>query len=118
MSATAKKRYQNTTLRIPNQTYEKAKRAASRAQIASFNEFVIQAVVEKVRRLTEAEMNAAFAGMAEDTDYQQQNPVPDTDTAYGLDYMVFVWRNHYVLIIRRYARLTKPAYTLNCEQSR
>jgi hypothetical protein len=73
MPATAKKRYQNTTVRIPNQTYEKAKRAAHRAQIASFNEFVIQAVEEKVRRLTEAEIDAAFAGMADDTDYQRDS---------------------------------------------
>ncbi len=73
MPAPAKKRFQNTTVRIPNQTYEQAKRAAHRAQIASFNEFVIQAVEEKVRRLTEAEIDAAFAGMADDSNYQRDS---------------------------------------------
>jgi hypothetical protein len=73
MPTTAKKRYQNTTLRIPRLTYERAKKAADRAQAASFNEFVIQAVEEKVRRLTEQDIDAAFAGMANDPDYQRES---------------------------------------------
>ena len=73
MPITANKRKQNTTVRIPSQTYERAKKAAHRAQISSFNEFVIQAVEEKVRRLTEAEIDAAFAGMADDADYQRES---------------------------------------------
>jgi hypothetical protein len=53
--------------------YEQAKQVAHRAQVPSFNEFVIQAVEEKVRRLTEAEIDAAFGGMAIDPDYQRES---------------------------------------------
>jgi hypothetical protein len=38
--------------------------------VASFNEFVVEAIEEKVRKLTEAEIDAAFAQMADDPDYQ------------------------------------------------
>jgi hypothetical protein len=44
-----------------------------RSQASSFNEFVVQAIEEKVRRLTESEIDAAFAEMAQDTDYQRNS---------------------------------------------
>ena len=71
MSLTASKRYQNTTVRLPRQVYERAKLVAVQSQAASFNEFVVQAIEEKVQRLSEAEIDAAFAQMANDTDYQR-----------------------------------------------
>jgi len=75
MPAAAKKAYQkayqNTTVRVPRQVYEQAKTVISRSQSSSFNEFVVQAIEEKVRRLTEAEVDAAFAQMAHDPDYQR-----------------------------------------------
>jgi hypothetical protein len=70
MSAPAQKRYQNTTVRLPRHVYERAKTVAVQSQASSFNEFVVQAIVEKVRRLTEAEIDAAFAHMAKDENYQ------------------------------------------------
>jgi hypothetical protein len=70
MPVAARKRYQNTTIRLPRHVYERAKIVVVRSQAASFNEFVVQAIEEKVRRLTEAEIDAAFAQMAHDTDYQ------------------------------------------------
>jgi len=73
MSLTARKQYQNTTVRLPRQVYERAKTVAVRSQASSFNEFVVQAIEEKVSRLTEAELDAAFAHMAEDTDYQRSS---------------------------------------------
>src|SRR5580700_52607 len=71
MSLAARKQYQNTTVRLPRQVYERAKTVVIRSQASSFNEFVVQAIEEKVRRLTEAEIDAAFAQMGLDSDYQR-----------------------------------------------
>jgi hypothetical protein len=70
MSLAARREYQNTTVRLPRHVYERAKAVVIRSQASSFNEFVVQAIEEKVRRLTEAEIDAAFAQMANDADYQ------------------------------------------------
>ncbi len=67
----AANKYQNTTVRLPRQVYERAKTVVLQSQASSFNEFVVQAIEEKVRRLTEAEIDAAFAQMAHDSDYQR-----------------------------------------------
>src|SRR6266478_2180531 len=71
MSLAARKQYQNTTVRLPRQVYERAKTVVVRSEASSFNEFVVQAIEEKLRRLTEAEIDAAFAQMAHDPDYQR-----------------------------------------------
>jgi L-lactate utilization protein LutC len=73
MSSTAAKRYQNATVRMPRHVYERAKTVAVKSEASSFNEFVVQAIEEKVRRLTEAEIDAAFAEMANDADYQRSS---------------------------------------------
>jgi hypothetical protein len=73
MPAAAKKQYQNTTVRMPRHVYQQAKTVVSRSQGSSFNEFVIQAIEEKVRRLTEAEIDSAFAQMANDPQYQRNS---------------------------------------------
>jgi hypothetical protein len=73
MAVAAKRRYQNTTVRLPRHVYERAKTVVVRSQASSFNEFVVQAIEEKVRRLTEAEIDSAFAQMAHDPDYQRQS---------------------------------------------
>jgi len=70
---TASKKYQNTTVRMPRHVYEQAKTVIGRSHASSFNEFVVQAVEEKVRSLTEAEIDAAFAQMAADPDYQRDS---------------------------------------------
>jgi hypothetical protein len=68
--ATARK-YQTTTVRMPKHVFETAKRIAVRHEASSFNEFVIQAIEEKIRRLSEAAIDASFAQMATDPDYQR-----------------------------------------------
>jgi L-lactate utilization protein LutC len=73
MSVAAKKRYQNTTVRLPRHVYEHAKTVAVQSQASSFNEFVVQAIEEKMRRLSEAEVDEAFAQMANDADYQRSS---------------------------------------------
>jgi hypothetical protein len=73
MPTAATKRYQNTTVRLPKNVYEQARSVIGRSPVSSFNEFVVQAIEEKVRRSTEAEIDAAFAQMAEDTEYQRDS---------------------------------------------
>jgi hypothetical protein len=70
MPSAAASLFQSTTLRVPKRVYELAKDAIRRSQQSSFNEFVVQAIEEKLRRMTEAEIDAAFASMADDADYQ------------------------------------------------
>lgn len=71
MPSTALKRYQNTTLRMPRHIYESAKKVIGRSGESSMNEFVVQAIEEKLQRLTEEEIDLSFAEMANDRDYQQ-----------------------------------------------
>ena len=71
MSLAARKDYQNTTVRLPRHVYERAKTVVVQSEASSFNEFVVQAIEEKVRRLTEAEIDAEFAQMAHDAAYQR-----------------------------------------------
>jgi|HubBroStandDraft_2_1064218.scaffolds.fasta_scaffold424165_2 hypothetical protein len=71
MSLAARREYQNTTVRLPRQMYEHVKKVVIQSQAASLNEFVVQAIEEKMRRVTEAEIDAAFAQMAGDIDYQR-----------------------------------------------
>jgi hypothetical protein len=71
MSIVTRKQYQSTTVRLPRPMYERAKTVMVKSQASSFNDFVVQAIEEKVRRLTEAEIDEAFAQMAQDSDYQR-----------------------------------------------
>jgi hypothetical protein len=71
-TATARKEgYQNTTVRIPRPVYERAKTVVERHD-ESLNEFVVDAVVAKLHTLEEAEIDAAFAEMANDQEYQRE----------------------------------------------
>ncbi len=66
------KEFQSTTVRLPRRMYEKTKIAIQRSDAAStFNEFVVLAIEEKLRKLTDSEIDAAFAGMASDPDYRR-----------------------------------------------
>ena len=66
--------YQNTTVRIPRRVYDQTKIAIQRSEAASsFNEFVVQAIKEKLHTLTDSEIDAAFGGMASDPDYQRDS---------------------------------------------
>ncbi len=72
MALTRRREYQNTTVRLPKQVYELAKTAVEKSEAASsFNDFVVQAIEQKLRQLTEAEIDAAFAQMADDPDYRR-----------------------------------------------
>jgi hypothetical protein len=74
MPAARRKEFQNTTVRLPRGIYDQTKTAIQRSEAASsFNEFVVQAIKEKLHKVTESEIDAAFAGMANDPDYQRDS---------------------------------------------
>lgn len=74
MPEARRKQYQNTTVRLPRGVYDQTRTAIEKSEAApSFNEFVVQAIKEKLHKLTESEIDAAFAGMANDPDYQRDS---------------------------------------------
>ena len=74
MPARNRKAYQNSTVRLPRRVYDLAKAAIQNSDTASsFNDFVIQAIEQKLLQLREAEIDAAFGHMAEDPDYQRHS---------------------------------------------
>jgi Arc/MetJ-type ribon-helix-helix transcriptional regulator len=64
--------YQTTTIRLPKDLYEQARTAVKDAGAASsINDFLVAAVEEKLQQLREQEIDAAFAEMAHDPEYQK-----------------------------------------------
>ncbi len=64
--------YQTTTIRLPKDLYEQARTAVKHAGAASsINDFLVAAVAEILQQLREQEIDAAFAEMARDPEYQQ-----------------------------------------------
>ena len=64
---------QTTTVRLPRDLYEQARTAAKKTGTASsLNDFLIEAVEEKLRQLREQEIDLAFAAMGKDEDYQRE----------------------------------------------
>jgi hypothetical protein len=65
-----KQEYQTTTVRMPKVVYEEAKTIVQRREeVSSVNEFIVEAVKDKLREISEAEIDAAFVLMASDPDY-------------------------------------------------
>lgn len=74
MSKSATKKFQSATVRFPVKIYAQARTAVKKSRAASsLNEFFVQAVEDKLRELSDAEIDAAFAGMAQDHDYQRDS---------------------------------------------
>lgn len=74
MPVPAKKdRYCATTLRVPKHVYERAKQIVENGETEadSFNDFVVDALKERLRVLREREIDAAIAGIANDADYRE-----------------------------------------------
>jgi hypothetical protein len=69
-----KQEYQTTTVRMPKMVYEQAKSAVEmREEVSSVNEFIVEAVKDKLREISEADIDAAFAQMANDPAYQRDS---------------------------------------------
>ena len=74
----AKAKVKTTTVRLPQKIYEQAKsivehqaKGAS-APYLSLNDFIVTAVSAYVKLCKRKQIDAAFAGMAEDADYQEE----------------------------------------------
>lgn len=64
---------QTTTIRLPKMLYEQARKAVNEAGIAaSLNEFLVEAVAEKLRQFRDRQIDAAFAEMANDQSYRHE----------------------------------------------
>lgn len=64
--------FHTTTVRLPKELYEQARTAVKEAGAASsINDFMVEAVEEKLRQLREQEIDRAFAEMRSDQDYQR-----------------------------------------------
>ena len=63
-----------TTVRLPRTLYEQARGLIKRnvSSAASINDFVIAALRTYVKMLKRKQIDAAFAGMAEDANYQKE----------------------------------------------
>lgn len=72
MGIATKKKYQSTSIRVPEPLYERAKAVVEKREYASsINELMVEALAQKLAELEEAEIDAAFAQMADDPDYQR-----------------------------------------------
>jgi hypothetical protein len=68
----ATREFQTTTVRLPKKVYEQARAAVKESKAASsINDFLVEAVEERLRQLREKEIDDAFAAMAQDPDYQR-----------------------------------------------
>jgi hypothetical protein len=63
-----------TTVRVPKPLYEEAQEFVHKnvTPAVTINEFIINAICAYVRLMKRKQIDAAFAGMAEDTDYQKE----------------------------------------------
>lgn len=73
MPVAKKDRYSVTTVRLPKRLYERAKHAikAGSTDAESFNDFVVDAVRDRLKLLREQEIDAAIAKIADDPDYRE-----------------------------------------------
>jgi Arc/MetJ-type ribon-helix-helix transcriptional regulator len=66
--------FQTTTVRLPKDLYEQARSAVKEAGAASsINDFMVEAIEEKLRQLREQEIDRAFADMGSDEEYQKDS---------------------------------------------
>src|ERR1043165_1209951 len=64
--------FQTTTVRLPKDLYEQARNAVKEAGAASsINDFMVEAIEEKLRQLREQEIDRAFVAMGTDGEYQR-----------------------------------------------
>ena len=64
--------FQTTTVRLPKKIYEEARAAVKDSKAASsINDFLVQAVEQRLKQLRDGEIDAAFSKMADDPEYQR-----------------------------------------------
>src|ERR1039457_1078140 len=78
LTMTARTKTRTTTVRLPERIYELARRVAEREKkgtsgvSASLNDLIVTAVTSYLNIYQRKQIDAAFAGMAEDADYQNE----------------------------------------------
>ncbi len=74
MPAKEKTRKVQTTVRLPRSLYEQAKCFVDKdvSSVNSINDFVVAAIQTYLKMLRRKRIDAAFAGMAEDANYQKE----------------------------------------------
>jgi hypothetical protein len=74
--ATAQPETRTTTVRLPRRVYDEAKRVVSKesegATRVSLNDLIVAAITAYLKVYKRRQIDAAFAGMAEDADYQKE----------------------------------------------
>ncbi len=69
---------QTTTVRLPKALYEQAKRAATEGNLSSLNDLIVTALRAYLRSVERRRIDAAFAAMAHDPQYQSEaNSIAD-----------------------------------------
>jgi len=76
MTTAAKVQTRTTTVRLPARIYDQAKCVVENqkkgAGKISFNDFIVTAITAYLKLYKRRQIDAAFAGMAEDADYQKE----------------------------------------------
>ena len=84
----SRERIRTTTLRLPGPVYDQLKSVvekekAGAGNIVSFNDAIVSAIKSYLKMYHRRRIDAAFAGMAEDIDYQKEAALLAEDFAYS-----------------------------------
>jgi metal-responsive CopG/Arc/MetJ family transcriptional regulator len=84
-ATTRKSKLQTTTIRLPKPLYEEARSIVEKGstEAKSLNDFIVTAIKTYLRIYERKQIDAAFAGMAQDTEYQQEGKVLAKEFAYS-----------------------------------
>jgi len=86
MPATVRKsKLQTTTVRLPKPLYEEARSVVENGstEAKSLNDFIVTAIKTYLRIYERKQIDAAFAGMAKDTEYRQEAKLLAKEFAYS-----------------------------------
>lgn len=62
-----------TTVRLPSGLYEQAQKVVQSGEAASVNDFIVKAMVYKLKTLKRQQIDAQFAQMSSDANYRQES---------------------------------------------
>ena len=84
---TAQLETRTTTVRLPRRVYDEAKRVVNKesegATRVSLNDLIVAAITAYLKAYNRRQIDAAFAGMAEDADYQKEAKLLTEDFEYS-----------------------------------
>lgn len=68
-----------TTVRLPRPLYDEARKFVDCSPAENINDFFVTAICNYVKMLRRKQIDAAFAGMAEDADYLKESKLIEED---------------------------------------